>query len=1064
GDGADPAAATILAVAAGHAGVTVAADHVHLQDIRIRRADAQYSAGIQVTTTLTGLTLTRVSVLGAQRGLWVSTEGDVTGLAVTDSHFDENQFGWYLQKASPNDTSVRQLQVTDSTFYSNTDKGFYAEKLDHALLDRIAVRSSGVNPADDAKQALGLELKWGNYTNLTIQNSLFEASGAYGTASQPYLPAAVVLVARSELSGSLAGVTFTHNSLSGLENALRIGDLGHPGPQQVSVTQNRLLGANGAGNTGYGLILASTAAVTATLNWWGDRTGPKEAANLFGVGSAITATSGGLPLYRPWLSSGNDSDPATTGFQPVFPQDRYGLLVGLTLPASALVPEFATSTAHYTTTVQRTADRLVVTPTVAAGYAATVTVNGGAVAAGSASAILPLTVTLPTPISITVTGVDGWTQVYTLTAEIRCLDVVHVNRAATGPDKNGIGWASAWNDLQDALRSPRTCGGVSELWVASGVYTPGLTATATFSIPAGVAVYGGFAATETTRDQRDWRGQRTVLSGDLAGDDRADVQGVVTSTSLLTGTNAYHVVWLEGTPSAPITGTTRLDGFVVTAGNASGGSSPHNRGGGLFCLSNGSPCSPALSNLFFSANRAAAFGGAIYLDGRGGGASSPTITHSEFRSNSAGSGGAIYNHGLEGSSSPALVNTIFYANSANTGGAVYNNGSDGDSSPSFRQVTFAANSATTGGALYLLEAGSPQLTNTILWGNTASAGGAQLYLAAGAASPQPAIQFSIVQGGESGSNSGTAFSAGVGNLDRDPLFANRASGDLRLLAGSPAIDVGSNSGAPADDLRGLPRPVQAQVDIGAYETQGFTLTVSGGSGQSARIGQLFAEPLTVTLTSPTEPVGPGAVLTVTAPASGAGLAASSPYTVAGNSSGVGSTAVRANLLAGSYGVTVTARGVAVPAVFSLSNQPSPTAIQLAGAPPALYGAAVVLTATVTATLEGAGVPAGVVTFTAAAGALGVVPLNASGVATISTASLLAGTQRITATYGGNAHYLAIGPVTATQQVGQVSPAIGLGSAPTPSSYGRTVIFLIPAFTSGKHLEAAGRVCVATCNA
>ena len=1060
GDGADPAAATILAVAAGNAGVTVAADHVHLQDLRIRRADAQYSAGIQITTTLAGLTLTRVSVLGAQTGLWVSTEGDVTGLAVTASHFDENEFGWYFQKASPNSSSVRQVQVTDTTFYTNTAKGFYAEKLDHALLDGIAVRGSGVDSTYGANQALGLDLRWGAYTDLTIQNSLFEASGAYGTASQPYLPAAVVLVARSELSGSLAGVTLTHNSLSGLENALRIGDLGHPGPQQVSVTQNRLLGANGAGTTGYGLVLASTAAVTAALNWWGDRTGPEEAANLLGAGSAITATSSGTPLYRPWLSSGDDSDPATTGFQPVFPQDRYGLLVGLTLPASALVPEFATATAHYTTTVQRTADQLVVTPTVAAGYAATVTVNGGAVAAGGASAILPLTVTLPTPISITVTGVDGWTQVYTLTAEIRCLDVVHVNRAATGPDKNGIGWASAWNDLQDALRSPRTCGGVSELWVASGVYTPGLTATATFSIPAGVALYGGFAATESTRDQRDWQHRRTVLSGDLAGDDRADAQGVVTSTSLLTGTNAYHVVWLEGTPSAPITGTTRLDGFVVTAGNASGGSSPHNRGGGLYCLSNGSPCSPALSNLFFSANRAAAFGGAVYLDGRAGGASSPTITHSEFRNNSAGSGGAMYNHGLEGSSSPALANTLFYANSANTGGAVYNNGSDGDSSPSFRQVTFAANSATTGGALYLLEAGSPQLTNTILWGNTASAGGAQLYLAAGAASPQPAIQFSIVQGGESGSNSGTAFSAGVGNLDRDPLFANRASGDLRLLAGSPAIDAGSNSGAPADDLRGLPRPVQAQVDIGAYETQGFTLTVSGGSGQSARIGQLFAEPLTVTLTSPTEPVGPGAVLTVTAPASGAGLAASSPYTVAGNSSGVGSTAVRANLLAGSYGVTVTARGVAVPAVFSLSNQPSPTAIQLAGAPPALYGAAVVLTATVTATLEGAGVPAGVVTFTAAAGALGAVPLNASGVATISTASLLAGTQRITATYGGSAHYLAIGPVTATQQVERVSPAIGLGSAPTPSSYGRTVLFTATVAGPGL-LAPTGRVTFTT---
>ncbi|MFN8465851.1 MAG: hypothetical protein U0X20_09885 [Caldilineaceae bacterium] len=31
--------------------------------------------------------------------------------------------------------------------------------------------------------------------------------------------------------------------------------------------------------------------------------------------------------------------------------------------------------------------------------------------------------------------------------------------------------------------------------MAQGVYTPGITYTATFSIPAEVAIYGGFAAT-----------------------------------------------------------------------------------------------------------------------------------------------------------------------------------------------------------------------------------------------------------------------------------------------------------------------------------------------------------------------------------------------------------------------------------------------------------------------------------------------------------------------------------------------------------------------------------------
>jgi hypothetical protein len=50
--------------------------------------------------------------------------------------------------------------------------------------------------------------------------------------------------------------------------------------------------------------------------------------------------------------------------------------------------------------------------------------------------------------------------------------------------------------------------------------------------------------------------------------------------------------------------------------------------------------------------------------------------------------------------------------------------------------------------------------------------------------------------------------AGEGNIDMDPLFVDAVGGDLRLRAGSPCIDAGSNAAVPAGvltDLLGLPR-------------------------------------------------------------------------------------------------------------------------------------------------------------------------------------------------------------------------------------------------------------------
>ena len=63
---------------------------------------------------------------------------------------------------------------------------------------------------------------------------------------------------------------------------------------------------------------------------------------------------------------------------------------------------------------------------------------------------------------------------------------------------------------------------------------------------------------------------------------------------------------------------------------------------------------------------------------------------------------------------------------------------------------------------------------------------------------------------------GVGFALGVGELRADPLFQDRAGGNLRLWPGSPAEGAGVDLGYRAD-FEDYPLPVGRRPDLGAYQ-------------------------------------------------------------------------------------------------------------------------------------------------------------------------------------------------------------------------------------------------------
>jgi hypothetical protein len=127
--------------------------------------------------------------------------------------------------------------------------------------------------------------------------------------------------------------------------------------------------------------------------------------------------------------------------------------------------------------------------------------------------------------------------------------VIYVDNMAKGGSNTGMSWANAYLDLQDALERAASGYG-SQIWVAAGAYKPDSEDVfAMFQLLDGVAIYGGFAATETSLNQRNWLTNETILTGDLDNDGQ------------INASNALYVV-----TAADVNETAIIDGFTITMG------------------------------------------------------------------------------------------------------------------------------------------------------------------------------------------------------------------------------------------------------------------------------------------------------------------------------------------------------------------------------------------------------------------------------------------------------------------------------------------------------------------
>jgi hypothetical protein len=286
-----------------------------------------------------------------------------------------------------------------------------------------------------------------------------------------------------------------------------------------------------------------------------------------------------------------------------------------------------------------------------------------------------------------------------------------------------------------------------------------------------------------------------------------------------------------------ICGTGGQTVFTITQNTITGNSADATDGGGIFV---GDGPRGLIERNVIQNNRAATSGGGVAIYGAGG---RIALWNNDIIANTSGWGGGIAvvrsaaavemssnnvlrNRTTEGDYQSGVLFSDVTAPVTLINNVIAGNNNRGIKAVNTPDVQFINNTIVSNGAIGVEVLGWPEapvnplnavLTNNIIAGHT-ECGITGFNNAAISATTN--VLWNTAPGG---SEICSEIIRSTGVFASDPKFVNAASGDYHLQSGSPAVNAGTNAGAPPTDKDGTPRPQAGRVDIGAYEIAGWRI-------------------------------------------------------------------------------------------------------------------------------------------------------------------------------------------------------------------------------------------------
>lgn len=279
------------------------------------------SAGINVNGVNSNLTLRNSSFSNnsaTSTGIKVESSARVSNFLVEGSTVNGNNNGLYAADGNAAtysaNTQLQGITVRNTTFSNNAAKGLYIESMNDGLFEGLTIANSGIGTAGNNGSGFDINLKYGNYSNLTIRNSVISGCGtnysfgggllikARNDGSYAAVPAT--------LGGTVLveGVRVENNGAAVNGAGIRIGD----SPTNVSPSNVVIRNSTFSGNKNFAILnLVTGSTVTATHNHWGVASGP--------VAATINKASANVN-YMPWYGASTSATP------PVLSELRTGLV------------------------------------------------------------------------------------------------------------------------------------------------------------------------------------------------------------------------------------------------------------------------------------------------------------------------------------------------------------------------------------------------------------------------------------------------------------------------------------------------------------------------------------------------------------------------------------------------------------------------------------------------------------------------------------------------------------------------------------------------------------------